>query len=98
MRHLFTPRPNCVRRQNQDGTLDSTCDRCRLTIGRAFDPDALSSLEARHVCQPVERRRSFRIAYRIYNPRANRVELFSGSAELGLPQGDIEPSSSARET
>jgi len=69
MRHLFSQPPDCVRRQNPDGTRDSICKRCGLTTARAFHPGALEKLEARHVCQPVERRRSVRIAYRIYDPK-----------------------------
>lgn len=72
MRHLFSQGPDCVRRQNQDGTLDSICKRCGLTIARAFHSRVLERLEARHVCQPVERRRSVRIAYRIYDRKSER--------------------------
>ena len=83
MRHLFSQQPDCVRRQNEDGTVDSICKRCGLTIARAFHPSVLERLEARHVCQPVERRRSVRIAYRIYEPKCERhVKLFGGDAEL----------------
>jgi len=72
MRHLSSQRPDSVRRQNQDGTLDSICRRCGLTIARAFHPRDLEELEARHVCHLVERRQSVRIAYRIYNPHNER--------------------------
>jgi len=82
MRHLFSQRPDCVRRQNQDGTLDSICKRCGLMIARAFHPGDLEKLEARHVCQPVERRRSVRIVYRIYDPKSDRrLKLFCDSAD-----------------
>ena len=92
MRHLFSQPPDCVRRQNPDGTRDSICKRCGLTTARAFHPGALEKLEARHVCQPVEQRRSVRIAYRIYSPKSERrVKLFGDSAELGLLQCDINP-------
>jgi hypothetical protein len=93
MRHLFSQGPDYVRRQNRDGTLDSICKRCGLTIARGFHRDDLKQLEARHVCQLVERRRSVRIAYRIYGPKSEQhVRLFGDSAELGSFQWDIEPS------
>jgi hypothetical protein len=63
----------CTRRQNQDGTIDSVCSRCRLTIARAYRPSDLSDLEVRHVCQPFERRRTTRIAHRVYDPSKNRA-------------------------
>ena len=78
MRHLFSQGPDCVRRQNQDETVDSICKRCGLTIARAFHPRDLGPLEARHVCQPVERRRWVRIAYRIYDRKSEaRVKLMA---------------------
>jgi len=64
--------PNFTRHQNPDGTVDSVCKRCQLTIGRAFNPTDLLDLEGRHICQPSERRRTVRIAYRIYDPNKRR--------------------------
>jgi hypothetical protein len=72
MRYVFRQQPDCVRRQNEDGTRDSICKRCGLTIARVIDPNDLEELEARHVCQPVERRQSVRIAHRIYSPKSER--------------------------
>jgi len=68
MSHLFTGETRCIRRRNQDGTVDSICSRCGLMIGRASYPVALELLEERHVCQPLERRKKVRIAHRIYDP------------------------------
>jgi len=64
--------PDCTRRGNPDGTVDSICNRCRLTIGRAFNPTDLMDLEGRHICQPLERRRTVRIVHRIYDPNKRR--------------------------
>jgi hypothetical protein len=55
-------------RSNYDGTLDSICKLCYLTVARAYRESDLSHLELRHVCQPVERRRATRIAHRIFDP------------------------------
>ncbi len=68
MSHLFTGETRCIRRRNQDGTVDSICSRCGLMIGRASYPVALDLLEERHICQPLERRKKVRIAHRIYDP------------------------------
>jgi hypothetical protein len=54
-------------RRNHDGTLDSICKLCYLTVARAYRELDLTHLELRHVCQPVERRRSTRIAHRIFD-------------------------------
>ena len=63
----------CTRRRNGDGTIDSICNRCFLTIARAYNPVDLTELEQRHVCQPSERRRTVRIVYRIYDPGKRRL-------------------------
>lgn len=39
-----------VRRHNQDGTVDSICLRCFLTIGTAHDQSALQEFETTHQC------------------------------------------------
>ncbi len=62
------PGPDYTHSRNSDGTTTSVCNRCPLTIGRAFDARDLAELESRHVCQPVERRQVVRIAYRTYLP------------------------------
>lgn len=77
MRQLLSRETQYIRRRNQDGTVDSICSRCGLTIGRAFHPGILEALEGRHVCQPVERRKRVRIAYRIHDPtKKKQVNLF----------------------
>jgi hypothetical protein len=68
MRHWLSLETHCVHQRNQDGTVDSICSLCGLTIGRSFDVDVLKALEARHVCQPAERRKQDRIVHRIYDP------------------------------
>jgi hypothetical protein len=55
-------------RRNYDGTLDSICKLCYLTVARAYRENDLLHLEVRHICQPVERRRATRIAHRIFDP------------------------------
>jgi hypothetical protein len=61
--------PDQYAHQRKDcGTVDSTCRLCGLTVGRAFREATLIQLEARHVCQLVERRRATRIAYQVFNP------------------------------
>ena len=54
-------------RRNYDGTLDSICKLCYLTVARAYRETDLTQLEVRHVCQPVERRRATRIAHRVFD-------------------------------
>jgi len=39
-------------RSNKDGTLDSICPRCFLTIGTSTWEAELEQMEARHVCSP----------------------------------------------
>ena len=43
----FPHRPNC------DGTIDSICDRCFVTIGTSIVESDLERLEAAHVCEPA---------------------------------------------
>jgi hypothetical protein len=54
-------------RRNYDGTLDSICKLCYLTVARAYRELDLNHLELRHVCQPIERRRATRIAHRVFD-------------------------------
>lgn len=68
MNQLPNSANNYARRPNQDGTIDSICNHCFLTIARAFNPSHLKELELRHVCQQMERRQTVRIVYRIYDP------------------------------
>jgi len=53
-------------RANNDATIDSICRSCFLVVGRAFKEGDLECLELRHVCQPVERRKSIRTAHRVF--------------------------------
>jgi hypothetical protein len=77
MRHLVTRETRCIRQRNRDGTVDSICSRCGLTISRAVHPDDLRVLETRHICQPAERRKKVRITHRIYDPiKTQQVSLF----------------------
>ena len=57
-----------ARRRNFDGTVDSVCKLCFLTVARAYREFDLSHLEVRHVCQPVERRRATRIVHQVFDP------------------------------
>lgn len=43
------------RRRNEDGTFDSICLRCFLTAASAPEESELTSLELKHVCDPVRR-------------------------------------------
>jgi len=77
MDNLFSTEVQWIRRQNQDGTVDSICSRCGLMIGRAFHPTELEPLETRHICQALERRKKVRIAYRIYDPfKRRQIAMF----------------------
>jgi len=63
----FHPNSHYAHRRNYDGTLDSVCKSCFLTVARAYRETDLTHLELRHICQPVERRRSTRIAHRVFD-------------------------------
>jgi hypothetical protein len=39
-------------RVNEDGSIDSICKTCFLTVGTAEEAEALIKLEAAHVCDP----------------------------------------------
>jgi len=60
-------------RPNYDGTVDSICKLCFLTVARAYREVDLIQLEIRHICQPVERRKATRIAHRIFDPARRQV-------------------------
>jgi hypothetical protein len=55
-------------RRNHDETFDSICKLCSLTVARAYREADLFQLEFRHVCQPVERRRTTRVVHQVYDP------------------------------
>ncbi|HKD84179.1 MAG TPA: hypothetical protein VKB58_05480 [Terriglobales bacterium] len=61
-------------RRNSDETFDSICKECYLTVARAYRESDLLHLEFRHVCQPVERRRTTRIVHQVYDPAAGLPE------------------------
>jgi hypothetical protein len=39
-------------RTNRDGTIDSICKKCFMTVGTAEEVEALKVLESSHVCDP----------------------------------------------
>lgn len=39
-------------RFNRDGTVDSICPRCYVTVGSAAIEDGLKPMETAHVCNP----------------------------------------------
>jgi len=55
-------------RRNDDETFDSVCTLCDLTVARVYRESDLYHLELRHVCQPVERRRSTRVVHQVFEP------------------------------
>lgn len=61
-------------RRNHDQTLDSICKLCSLTVARAYREIDLVQLELRHVCQPMERRRTTRVVHQVYDPAAGLPE------------------------
>ncbi|MGA8876414.1 MAG: hypothetical protein WCC25_07785 [Candidatus Korobacteraceae bacterium] len=61
-------------RRNEDETFDSICKLCFLTVARAYRETDLFQLELRHVCQPVERRRTTRVVHQVYDPAAGTSE------------------------
>ena len=79
-----------TRNANDDATVTSVCNRCQLTVGRAWHPTDLHELELRHVCQPVERRRVVRIAHHVYYRSASRSLGEVGAARLELRQWETE--------
>lgn len=60
--------------RNCDETLDSICKLCSLRVARAYRETDLFQLELRHVCQPVERRRTTRIVHQVYDPATGLPE------------------------
>jgi hypothetical protein len=39
-------------RSNKDGTIDSICTRCYVTVGTAHNESELSEIEYNHTCDP----------------------------------------------
>lgn len=50
--HMFSRRFNC------DGTIDSICHRCFMTIGTVVREADLESIERQHHCSPEDKLRS----------------------------------------
>ena len=46
-------KPQFPHRHNNDGTFDSICDTCFVTIARVKEETELIPFETRHVCDPV---------------------------------------------
>jgi hypothetical protein len=62
-------RPPFQHRDNEDGSFDSICTRCFLTVAGADEEDQLASHEAIHVCSPI---RLFAIATGAHAPADSR--------------------------
>ena len=45
--------PHFPHRHNHDGTFDSICDTCFVTVARVKEETDLIPFETRHVCDPV---------------------------------------------
>ena len=43
-----------VHRRNKDGSFDSICPQCLLTIATCQTEDALAKIESAHTCDPVD--------------------------------------------
>lgn len=41
-------------RLNEDGSYDSTCTACFVTVGTDFDEAQLRRIEAAHLCNPLQ--------------------------------------------
>ena len=39
-------------RRNKDGTIDSICTRCYMTVGTALNESELPKIEHSHTCDP----------------------------------------------
>jgi len=49
----MSSQPEFPHRRNNDGTYDSICDTCFVTVARVKLETDLVPFEARHVCHPV---------------------------------------------
>ena len=49
--HMYSNDPFC-HRSNKDGTIDSICTRCYLTVGTALNESELPEIEHSHTCDP----------------------------------------------
>jgi len=50
---MLSSKPQFPHRHNNDGTYDSICDTCFITIARVKAEPDLIPFENRHVCDPV---------------------------------------------
>jgi hypothetical protein len=41
-------------RGNKDGTIDSICPRCYMTVGTALNESELGEIEHSHICDPED--------------------------------------------
>ena len=48
-----TPHARFPHRDNQDGSIDSICPRCFVTVGTSSREADLERIEASHVCDPA---------------------------------------------
>ena len=68
-------------RMNKDGTIDSICPRCFVTLGRSTWEADLDRMEAAHLCQPAipasfrERRRISVFSEPISDPLSSPTNL-----------------------
>ena len=67
------------RRVNSDGTIDSICDRCFVTVGTSSQETELHHLDAAHTCEPA------RVAY--YH-RTHLTAKRPAAAQQGDPEDD----------
>ncbi len=88
--------PDCSHIRNSDGTVTSFCNRCSLTIARAFDTEGLGLLESRHVCQTAERRQVVRLVHRTYDPTTRADDHLASSYREVLDGRSLGLSQSAR--
>ena len=50
---MLSSKPKFPHRHNKDGSFDSICDTCYVTVARVKAETDLMQFEARHVCDPV---------------------------------------------
>lgn len=63
---------NFARRHNRDGSHDSICTVCLVTVATVRDEEQLTSYEATHVCDPVN----------LYRINQDRLPLRSQSRDF----------------
>ena len=74
-------------RANRDGTIDSICPRCFVTVGTSNWEPELERLESAHVCEPSG------LSYEVQRPKAVTSEPLRGP---GKNSGEVEAPSSHR--